>query len=197
MTKQPASPGTAWRAEMVTGGLAVAQCSWLKTPMFFLFLTGAIGWMATNLLLSPEPVLAGQGTTVKAMGTMPKLIEVTAPESAINSSSAQSNDGKAMLVEVQDPVTIQSNVPVQVILSALVLDPPAGVPAAAVAGQISLIQGVSEWLSTDTNQGSSLYVDEPLASFEAKVRFHFYSTTAAPLRPGVYTGTTVLTSIDN
>lgn len=177
--------------------VAVLECSWSKTPMFFLFLTGAICWMTTNLLVSPVPVLAGQVTTVKATGTMPTLIEVTTPDSAINASSAQSDDGKAMLVEVQDPVTIQSNVPLQVNLSTLILDPPAGVPAGAVAGQISLIQGVSEWLITDTNQGSSLYVDEPLASFEAKVRFHFYSTTTAPLRPGVYTGTTVLTSIDN
>ena len=66
--------------------------------MFFVFLTGAICWMATNLLLSPEPVLAGQGTGLKAMGTMPMLIEVTAPDSALNASSVQSNGGKAMLV---------------------------------------------------------------------------------------------------
>jgi hypothetical protein len=152
--------------------------------------------MATTLLLSPQPVFSGQGTTIKAMGTMPMLIEVKAPESAINASSAQSDDGKSVQVEVQDTVTIQSNVALQVHLSTLVLDPPAGVPTAAVAGQLSLIHGGGEWLMTDTSQGSSLYVDAPLGTLEAKVRFHFYSTTSAPLRPGVYTGTTVLTSID-
>ena len=127
---------------------------------------------------------------------MPTLIEVKAPESAINVSSARSADGKAVQVEVQDPVIIQSNVALQIHLSTLVLDPPAGVPVAAVAGQISLIHGGGEWLKTDTGQGSSLYVDAPLGTLEAKVRFHFYSTTSAPLLPGVYTGTTVLTSID-
>ena len=152
--------------------------------------------MATTLLLSPQPVFSGQGTTIKAMGTMPMLIEVKAPESAINASSTQSDDGKAVQVEVQDTVTIQSNVALQVHLSTLVLDPPAGVPTAAVAGQISLIHGGGEWLMTDTSQGGSLYFDAPLGTLEAKERFHFYSTTNAPLRPGVYTGTTVLTSID-
>jgi hypothetical protein len=152
--------------------------------------------MATTLLLSPQPVFSGQGTTIKAMGTMPMLIEVKAPESAINAYSAQSDDGKAVQVEVQDTVTIQSNVALQIHLSTLVLDPPAGVTTAAVAGQISLIHGGGEWLMTDTSQGSSLYFDAPLGTLEAKVRFHFYSTTNAPLRPGVYTGTTVLTSID-
>jgi hypothetical protein len=164
--------------------------------MFCLSITGAFCLMATTLLLSPQPVFSGQGTTIKAMGTMPMLIEVKAPESAINASSAQSDDGKSVQVEVQDTVTIQSNVALQVHLSTLVLDPPAGVPTAAVAGQISLIHGGGEWLMTDTSQGSSLYVDAPLGTLEAKVRFHFYSTTSAPLRPGVYTGMTVLTSID-
>lgn len=164
--------------------------------MFCFSITGALCLMATTLLLSPQPVFSGQGTTIKAMGTMPMLIEVKAPESAINASSAQSDDGKAVQVEVQDTVTIQSNVALQVHLSTLVLDPPAGVPTAAVAGQISLIHGGGEWLMTDTSQGNSLYVDAPLGTLEAKVRFHFYSTTNAPLRPGVYTGTTVLTSID-
>lgn len=164
--------------------------------MFCLSITGAFCLIATTLLLSPPPVFAGQGSKINAMGTMPTLIEVKAPESAINVSSARSADGKAVQVEVQDPVIIQSNVALQIHLSTLVLDPPAGVPVAAVAGQISLIHGGGEWLKTDTGQGSSLYVDAPLGTLEAQVRFHFYSTTSAPLLPGVYTGTTVLTSID-
>jgi hypothetical protein len=66
-----------------------------------------------------------------------------------------------------------------------------------VAGKITLITGNNEWLMTDTSGGTSLSIDVPIGTIEAKVRFSFYSTTTAPLQPGVYTGSTVLTTIDN
>jgi hypothetical protein len=161
------------------------------------FLTSTFYWGVSQLLFSQSSVLAAQANIIRAVGTIPALIEVKAPDQASITSTAQSNDGKAVEVEVQDPVTIQSNVALQVSLSTLALEPPAGVPVSAVAGRISLIRGDSEWLATDTNQGNTLSVDVPLGTLEAKVRFSFYSTTPGPLRPGVYTGTTVLTSIDN
>jgi len=166
-------------------------------PTFFLFLTSAFCWMATQLLLSQGPVSAGQGGALKASGTIPVFIEVKAPDYADNDPSLQSDDGKAVVIEVQDTVKIQNNVPVQVSLSPLVLDPPAGVISSAVAGKITLITGNNEWLMTDTSGGTSLSIDVPIGTIEAKVRFSFYSTTTAPLQPGVYTGSTVLTTIDN
>ena len=166
-------------------------------PMFFLFLTSACCWIATQLLVSQGPVFAGQAGSVKAMGTIPIFIEVKAPDYASNDPSVPSNDGKSVVTEVQDTVTIQNNVPVQVSLSPLVLNPPTGVASSAVGGKITLITGDDEWLMTDTSGGTSLSVDVPIGTLEAKIRFNFYSTTTAPLRPGVYTGSTVMTTIDN